>query len=165
MEMQFSAEQLSLLAQLINAAQEQIDPEAATFDQKVNIRARANVKAKVEKYQKKLERHERINSCFLVALEQHLPTELAQYAVDNLDAGRRRSCYSTMIKVYNKADTLQERNMLKAASAIYRRHFTDPSNKSYIYQMNSIINFTTACDHCGQLAQQITSYLDNCIEE
>ena len=152
-------DQLQLLIDLLSSVQVQGETETAelTFEEQVEIRTQESIRGKVESYQKRLERFERINTCFTVALEQQLEPEMAKFVVENLDAGRRSNNYSTMMKVYAKVKDTNLRNMVKVASAIYRKYFS--TNKAYINQMNSIIKFSTSSDQCSQMTQQINRYL------
>lgn len=153
-------DQLQLLINILSSVQVQsteTETEELTFEQQVESRTQEAIRDKMEAYQKKLEQFQRINTCFTVALEQQLSPDMAKFTVDNLDAGRRANNYSTMLKVYAKIKDTNQRNMVKLASAIYRKYFS--TNKAYISQMNAIINFSSSSDQCNKMAQQINRYL------
>ena len=161
MTLQINPEQIQLLINLLASAQEQQSTPVVTFEEQVQTRAQQVVRERIERMEKRLEPFERVNACFFLALEPHIGEAFAKFVVDSLDEGRRTNNYSTMVKVYAKiAKDMHRRNMIKAVSAIYRKHFCSPDKRHYRYQMDSIIKYATACPHCGDLAQKVQTYLD-----
>lgn len=141
------------LKSLIAALTAQVQEEPENFESKVDNRTEAVVAQRL----KAIERFERVNSVFFVALEQHLDQDTANLVVECLDRGRKSNNYSSMMKAYRAVGTdIHKRNMLRMVSAIYRKHFTTGKT----YQLDSIIKYASSCDHCCDLAIKLQQYLN-----
>ena len=142
--------------------QEELEAQSIDeFQNKVDDRATDILNKKLNK----LRRIEKVNAIFMVALEEQLNTELAEFIVyECLNKGRIANNYGTVRKAYIKiGDDIHNRRMMYVVSALYRLQFT--TDKSMISQLNSTIKYNTACDHCGAIATKIKKYLDKNLAE
>jgi hypothetical protein len=78
--------------------------------------------------------------------------KLAQQIVDKLEECRTHwSGFQNFIGMYRKCSTIEQRQLLKTVSAIYRYKFAkiDTHHK---YSLKSQIKWDTMCPHCGAFA-------------
>jgi hypothetical protein len=155
MSLNLTKSQIQSLIELLNSSIDSEQPD--NFEQKIEERTAQVLNQRI----KNIEKIEKFNALFMVALEPHVGQELAEYIVNCLNEGRN-SCngYYTVAKAYHKLEgDLHKRNMLKLVRALYQRHYE--SDKKIISRLNSEIKTITACDHCGQIAQQIKEYIES----
>ena len=148
-------EQLQLQISNLIAELDQQPQQPQSFADQVEDQTQKILDQRIER----LRKIEKFNAVFIVALKSELGLELAEFVVNTLDEGRRRKDWGIMRRVYPKLATLHQQKMVRVASCIYRIHWR--KDKAYRAQLESQIRFNTACDHCGNLAQQIRDYLNN----
>ena len=83
-------------------------------------------------------------------LTPHFGNNLAHEIVDKLEECRTHfSGFQNFIGMYRKCSTIEQRQLLKTVSAVYRFKFADLGQK---YTLKSQIKWDTMCPHCGAFA-------------
>jgi hypothetical protein len=87
-------------------------------------------------------------------LTPHLGEELATQVVDKLEKCAKSYFpdFRNFIGMYNKVGSIEQRQLLKTLSAIYRFKFGRYMNESAKYSLKSEIKYATICPHCGAIA-------------
>jgi hypothetical protein len=87
-------------------------------------------------------------------LSPHLGEELATQVVGKLEKCARSFYpdFRNFIGMYNKVGSIEQRQLLKTLSAIYRFKFGRYMNESAKYSLKSEIKYATICPHCGAIA-------------
>jgi hypothetical protein len=154
--MNFTQDQVKTLIQILSA---QVQEPVDSFEQKIEDRTIEVL----NKRMKNLEKIEKFNALFVIALEPHLGLELAEFVVDCLNEGRKdNNRYYSFLRAYPKVrGDIHKRAMLRMVRALYQRHYTDPADKAIVSKLNSEIKYASACDHCGNLARQVQDYVQN----
>ena len=90
-------------------------------------------------------------------LTPHFGDELSQEIVDKLEECRTHYCgFQNFIGMYRKCSTIEQRQLLKTVSAVYRFKFAHLSQK---YTLKSQIKWDTMCPHCGAFANAFVTRL------
>ena len=90
-------------------------------------------------------------------LTPHFGDELSQEIVDKLEECRTHfSGFQNFIGMYRKCSTIEQRQLLKTVSAVYRFKFANLSQK---YTLRSQIKWDTMCPHCGAFASAFVNRL------
>jgi len=94
------------------------------------------------------------NKFAICELTPHLGEELATQAVNKLEncAKAYYPDFRNFIGMYRKVGSIEQRQLLKTLSAIYRFKFGRYMNESAKYSLKSEIKYATICPHCGAIA-------------
>ena len=90
-------------------------------------------------------------------LTPHFGDKLSQEIVDKLEECRTHYCgFQNFIGMYRKCSTIEQRQLLKTVSAVYRFKFANLSQK---YTLRSQIKWDTMCPQCGAFANAFVTRL------
>jgi hypothetical protein len=94
------------------------------------------------------------NKFAIKELTPHLGEELATQVVNKLETCAKSFYpdFRNFIGMYNKVGSIEQRQLLKTLSAIYRFKFGRYMNESAKYSLKSEIKYATICPHCGAIA-------------
>jgi len=94
------------------------------------------------------------NKFAIKELIPHLGEELATQVVGKLEkcAKSYYPDFRNFIGMYHKVGNIEQRQLLKTLSAIYRFKFGRYMNDSAKYSLKSEIKYATICPHCGAIA-------------
>ncbi len=82
-----------------------------------------------------------------------LGSELAQEVVDTLiEIKNTQPDFRKFRAMYHKVATIEQRQLLKVVSAVWRLKYATFLNDSYLSAIFSTIKYATICPHCGALA-------------
>ena len=86
--------------------------------------------------------------------------QLAQQIVEKLEECRNHyNGFNQFIGMYRKISTIQQRQLLKTVSAVYRFKFGKFHQSSSKYTLKSQIKWDTMCPHCGTIAKTFVQRL------
>ena len=95
------------------------------------------------------------NTFTVKELTPHFGDELSQEIVDTFEKCARRYFpdFRNIIGIYKKCATIEQRQLLKTVSAVYRLKFGKYVNKMQAQSsLRSFIKYATICPHCGATA-------------
>jgi hypothetical protein len=94
------------------------------------------------------------NKFAIKELTPHLGEELAAQVVGKLErcAKQYHPDFRNFIGMYNKVGSIEQRQLLKTLSAVYRFKFGRYTNDAAKYSLKSEIKYATICPHCGAIA-------------
>ena len=96
------------------------------------------------------------NQFSIKELTPHFGQQLAESIVDKLEKCAKMYCpdFRHFIGMYQKVGNIEQRQLLKTISAVYRLKFGHYANaQSHKSSLRSIIKYASICPHCGKLAQ------------
>ena len=86
--------------------------------------------------------------------------QLAQQIVDKLEECRNHySGFNNFKGMYRKMGTIEQRQLLKTVSAVYRFKFGKFHCSNSKYSLKSQIKWDTMCPHCGKIAKTFVQRL------
>jgi hypothetical protein len=89
----------------------------------------------------------------LQTITPHFGEEMSQEILNCLDEIRRTEPdYRKFRKFYHKVATIENRQLLKTVSAVYRIKYCRFLKETYLSSLFSVIKYATACPHCGRFA-------------
>ena len=95
------------------------------------------------------------NTFTVKELAPHFGDELSQEIVDTFEKCARRCFpdFRNIIGIYKKCATIEQRQLLKTVSAVYRLKFGKYVNNMQAQSsLRSFIKYATICPHCGAIA-------------
>ena len=96
------------------------------------------------------------NQFSIKELTPHFGQQLAESIVAKLEKCAKMYCpdFRHFIGMYQKVGNIEQRQLLKTISAVYRLKFGHYANaQSHKSSLRSIIKYASICPHCGKLAQ------------
>lgn len=96
------------------------------------------------------------NQFSIKELTPHFGQQLAESIVAKLEKCAKMYCpdFRHFIGMYQKVGNIEQRQLLRTISAVYRLKFGHYANaQSHKSSLRSIIKYASICPHCGKLAQ------------
>ena len=97
-------------------------------------------------------------------LTPHFGQELSQIIVNKLEqcANSYYPDFRNFVGMYRKVGSIEQRQLLKTISAIYRFKFGRYYHESAKFALKSEIKYATICPHCGSIA---SAFVERMIKE